>query len=92
MHPSLGLIGRVVAILLLAMLVEFTMNAVLYERASQFSVRDDVGRRLAEHLVIARRLTMDTPVAERPAMARARAQLGTGAALRRFAAPPRYDR
>lgn len=69
-HPSLGLIGRVVAILLLAMLVEFTMNAVLYERASQFSVRDDVGRRLAEHLVIARRLTMDTAVPERPAMAR----------------------
>ncbi|MBP2276943.1 MULTISPECIES: ATP-binding protein [Sphingomonas] len=69
-HPSLGLIGRVVAILLLAMLVEFTMNAVLYERASQFSVRDDVGRRLAEHLVIARRLTMDTTVPDRPAMAR----------------------
>ena len=53
-RPSLGLIGRVVAILLFATLVEFGMSTVLYERASQFSVRDDEGRRLAEHLVIAR--------------------------------------
>lgn len=71
MRPSLGLIGRVVAILLLAMLVEFGMNTALYERASQFSVRDDEGRRLAEHLLIARRLIAPRPVAERPALARA---------------------
>lgn len=64
-RPSLGLIGQVVAILLLAMLVEFGLNTVLYERASQFSVRDDEGRRLAEHLVIARRLVADGAPAER---------------------------
>lgn len=69
-RPSLGLIGRVVAILLFATLVEFGMSTVLYERASQFSVRDDEGRRLAEHLVIARRLMAEHPRAERPAMAR----------------------
>lgn len=68
-RPSLGLIGRVVAILLLATLVEFGMSTVLYERASQFSVRDDVGRRLAEHLVIARRLMAERPPAERAALA-----------------------
>ena len=70
-RPSLGLIGRVVAILLFATLVEFGMSTVLYERASQFSVRDDEGRRLAEHLVIARRLVAARPPAERAAMARA---------------------
>jgi signal transduction histidine kinase len=69
-RPSLGLIGRVVAILLFATLVEFGMSTVLYERASQFSVRDDEGRRLAEHLVIARRLMADHPRSGREAMAR----------------------
>ena len=69
-RPSLGLIGRVVAILLFATRVEFGMSTVLYERASQFSVRDDEGRRLAEHLVIARRLMADHPRAAREAMAR----------------------
>ena len=69
-RPTLGLIGRVVAILLFATVVEFSMSTVLYERASQFSVRDDEGRRLAEHLVIARRLVAEHPAAERAAMAR----------------------
>lgn len=50
--PSVGLLGQVVAILLLTMLIEFGVSTLLYERASQFSVRDDEARRLAEHLVI----------------------------------------
>ena len=65
-RPSIGLIGQIVCILLLTMLIEFGVSVFLYERASRFSVRDDEAHRLAEHLVIARRL-----VAERPPSARA---------------------
>lgn len=67
--PSVGLLGQVVAILLLTMLIEFGVSTMLYERASQFSVRDDEARRLAEHLVISRRLVEERPPAERPSMA-----------------------
>lgn len=64
-----GLIGRLVAILLLTVIVEFGISTLLYERASQFSVRDDEARRLAEHLVIVERLVSERPPADRPAMA-----------------------
>ncbi|MFW2850713.1 ATP-binding protein [Sphingomonas sp. TX0543] len=67
--PSVGLLGQVVAILLLTMLIEFGVSTLLYERASQFSVRDDEARRLAEHLVISRRLVEERPPEQRPAMA-----------------------
>ena len=52
----LGLIGRIFAILLLAILIEFGASTFFYERASQLSVHDDEARRLAEHLIIARKL------------------------------------
>ena len=56
-----GLIGRIFAVLLLTILIEFGVSTVLYERASQFAVRDDEARRLAEHLVIARKLLAEQP-------------------------------
>lgn len=58
-HFTLGLIGRVFAILLLAVLVEYGASTFLYERASQFSVKQDEAHRLAEHLVIASKLIED---------------------------------
>ncbi|ONF95713.1 ATP-binding protein [Sphingomonas jeddahensis] len=67
--PSVGLLGQVVAILLLTMVIEFGVSTLLYERASEFSVRDDEARRLAEHLVISRRLLDDRAPAQRPALA-----------------------
>lgn len=67
--PSVGLLGQVVAILLLTMVIEFGVSTLLYERASEFSVRDDEARRLAEHLVISRRLLEDRAPAQRPALA-----------------------
>ena len=89
-RPSPGLIGRLVAILLLAVTVEFGISTFLYERASQFSVRDDEARRLAEHLVVARRLLAETPP---PARARVAAELSTDRYLvawrARSAPPPR---
>ena len=70
LHGSAGLIGQIFAILLLAMVLEFGVSTVLYERASQFSVRDDEARRLAEHLLIARKLVDEKPPTARPALAR----------------------
>ena len=69
LRPSVGLIGRLVAILLLTVTIEFGISTLLYERASQFSVRDDEARRLAEHLIIVRRLVVERPPAQRPAIA-----------------------
>lgn len=68
-RPSVGLLGRIVAIVLLTVLIEFGVSTLLYERANRYAVRDDEARRLAEHLVISRRLVAERPVAERGAMA-----------------------
>lgn len=62
----IGLIGQIVAILLLAVAVEFIASTVLYERASEFSIGDDEARRLGEHLVVARQLLEKAPPARRP--------------------------
>lgn len=83
----LGLIGRIFAILLLAILIEFGASVFFYERASQLSVRDDEARRLSEHLVIARKLLADEPATNRDALA---ADLTTSRYLVRWSAakPP----
>ncbi|OHT21090.1 ATP-binding protein [Edaphosphingomonas haloaromaticamans] len=68
-RPSLGLLGRIVAIILLTVTIEFAASTLLYERASEFSIKEDEARRLAEHLVIVHRLIGERPPAERPAIA-----------------------
>ncbi len=70
-RPALGLLGQVVAILLITLLIEFGASTLLYERASRFAVRDDEANRLAEHLVISRRLLAERPAAQRERMAAA---------------------
>ncbi|MBB5709377.1 ATP-binding protein [Sphingomonas xinjiangensis] len=69
LRPSLGLIGQIFAILLLAILIEFGASTFFYERASQLSVREDEARRLAEHLIIARKLLDDSPADTRVTLA-----------------------
>jgi signal transduction histidine kinase len=64
----LGLLGRLFAILLLTVTLEFAVGTLIYERASQLSLQDDEARRLAEHLVIARKLLAEQPRGERPAL------------------------
>lgn len=59
MRPSIGIAGRIVAVLLLTLLLEFGVSTMLYERASRFAVREDEAHRLAEHLVISRKLIAD---------------------------------
>ena len=65
----LGLLGRILAILLLTVLIEFGASTFLYERAERFAVREDEARRLAEHLVIARKLLSERPWQERAYLA-----------------------
>ncbi len=61
----LGLVGRLFAILLMAVVIEFAVGTFVYERASHLSLQDDEAKRLAEHLVIARRLVSERPRPER---------------------------
>ncbi|KQN26618.1 histidine kinase [Sphingomonas sp. Leaf33] len=64
-----GIIARLVAILLVTLVVEFAVSTAIYEQASEFAVREDEARRLAEHLVIARRLVAEQPRERRHEMA-----------------------
>lgn len=66
---SLGLVGRLFAILLLTLTLEFAVGTLIYERASHLSLQDDDARRLAEHLVIARKLMIEQPPEDRRALA-----------------------
>lgn len=68
-RPSFGLVGRILIILLLTVTVEFCTSTLMYERASQFSLREDEAHRLAEHLVITRKLIAERPKHERSTMA-----------------------
>ncbi|MEC3910458.1 ATP-binding protein [Sphingobium sp. CR2-8] len=65
---SLGLLGRLFAILLVTVVLEFAVGTLIYERTSQLSLQDDEARRLAEHLVIARKLLVEQPSGERPGL------------------------
>lgn len=87
---SLGLLGRITAILLVVIVVEFGASTLLYERATHFSIRDDEARRLAEHLVIARKLLSERPPPQREEMA---AELTTERYYIHWqpGAPPRAD-
>lgn len=66
---SVGLLGRLLAILLLTLAIEFVASTVLYERSSRALIRGDEAHRLAEHLVIARKLLSEQGWPERPALA-----------------------
>ncbi|HKY81309.1 MAG TPA: ATP-binding protein [Sphingobium sp.] len=66
---SVGLVGRLFVILLLALTLEFAVGTLIYERAEHLSLQDDEARRLAEHLVIARKLIAEQPPVERHALA-----------------------
>lgn len=66
---SIGLVGRLLAILLVTVGGEFAVSTWLYERSSRMLVEDDEAHRLAEHLVVARALVASQPLPERPAMA-----------------------
>jgi signal transduction histidine kinase len=63
------LLSRLLVILALVMATEFIANTYIFERASEFALRDDEAQRMAEHLVIARRVLDRTAVADRAVVA-----------------------
>lgn len=65
-----GLPERLLAILLLVAGVDFAANILLFDRASQFALREDDAARVAEHLVIASRIMEDTSPADRARVAK----------------------
>lgn len=69
LHPSLGLVGRILAIVLLTIVVEFFAGTVLYDRASNLRVREDEANRVAEHLASASRVMSQRDPLERPGLA-----------------------
>jgi signal transduction histidine kinase len=67
-HVGLG--RRLLAIILLVVVVDFLMNTVLFERTTDFLLREDDAERMAENLAIASRVIDHAPAADRSAMAR----------------------
>ncbi len=66
---SLGLLGRILLILIAVMATEFAANTFFFDRISQFALRGDEVDRMAEHLVVARRLMDKAEPSERAALA-----------------------
>ncbi|KEQ55235.1 ATP-binding protein [Sphingobium chlorophenolicum] len=69
MRRHVSLVGQIFAILLLTLTLEFAVGIFLNERANHLSLQDDEARRLAEHLVIARKLLIEQPPEQRHALA-----------------------
>ena len=69
LHPSLGILGRILVIVLLTILIEFCAGTILYDRASSLRVREDEANRMAEHLATASRVMIQRDPLERPALA-----------------------
>lgn len=68
--PAVGLLGRILLILAFVLTTEFVANTFIFERVSNFALQDDEAHRLAEYLVVARRVMDRTPAGNREAVAR----------------------
>ena len=64
-----GLIGRVMAVLLAAIVLEFFGSTFLYQYFDSSSSREESARNLAEQLVVADRVLSGTPARDRPGLA-----------------------
>lgn len=67
MHVSLwpkGLIGRITAVILIAIVLEFIGSIHLHGQVDTYTTREDHARRVAEMLVVGQRLLRDTSPAE----------------------------
>lgn len=64
-----GLGGRLMAIMVIVIAIDFLANTVLFDRANDFVLREDDAERMAEHLVITHRVIERTPIEERNAVA-----------------------
>lgn len=73
---GIGLYGRLLTIVALAVALDLVANAFLFQRANEFSLQSDDAERIAEHLVISHRMLEAAPASERAHVA---AQLSTKA-------------
>lgn len=64
-----GLGGRLLAIVLIVVSLDFFINSVLFESARQFVIQEDEAATMAEHVVVAHRLLDRAPPADRPLIA-----------------------
>lgn len=67
---SVGLTGRLLAIVAVVVSIDFLLNTVIFERTAAFAVREDDAAWMAEHLVMAHRLIERSPPADRNVVAR----------------------
>jgi len=65
-----GLIGRVILVMMSAVLIEFTASSLVFERIDLNSSRAEQAHHLAEQLAVASRILGETPEARRPIVAR----------------------
>ena len=65
-----GLGGRLLAIVVVVVLIDFLVNSVLFERARLFMLREDEAAWMAEHVVIAHRVLDRAETDERKLVAR----------------------
>lgn len=85
-----GLTGRVILVLICALVVELLASSIVFERAESLTTRDEQGRHLAEQLIVAARVLEATPAANRQQVA---AGLSTGQAKVSWrSAPMQQDR
>lgn len=82
---SLGLLGRLLAILVVVAGIDFAANTLVFERASNFALHADDARRMASQLEISRRIVEHLPRADRGAAIRELTTPGFELALSRQA-------
>lgn len=65
-----GLGGRLLAIVLIVVSLDFFVNSLLFESARVYATREDEAALMAEHAIVAVRVIDRAPVEERPLIAR----------------------
>ena len=66
LRGGISLAGSLLAIVLALLVVDFVSNSVMFERANTFTINSEEASRMAEHIVVARRIVVSTPLPERP--------------------------
>lgn len=70
LRERVSLAGRLLAIIAALLMVDFVANSLLFERTNTFAVNNEEAARMAEHLVVARRLAASVPPERRHEVAR----------------------
>ena len=101
MHVTLwpkGLIGRVILVILTALVLEFMGSVLIHDQVDRLTLREDHARRVAELLVVGQRLLAGSPPSERQEILNnlstqhLRVELRAAPAISRSDANPALDR